>query len=119
MFATFHPSAVLRAGGPTSKIGVQFMEDLRRFVAVISDGKRPGLNVDCVKCGRGERKGVAEVWDRNIGACKKHAEQAGIVSGSASSARKRQGGGVQGRVKPSVTSRLKPGPSAIRGTLFG
>lgn len=129
-FATAHPSAVLRSGGQTSQIGRVFVEDLRNWAKVVSDWKRPGLNVDCVKCGRGDRKGVAEVWERNLGACKKHAEQAGIgiegigggggrTDGRVSSARGRQGGERRKAANPYVTSRQRRGSSPTPGTLFG
>lgn len=116
LFSTVHPSAVLRSGGRTSKLGIQFEGDIGRFASVIMDAKRPGLEVDCVKCGRGERKGMGEVWERNVGVCRKHEES---VFGGASSVRKRRGGGVRARVKPSVTSRPAPGSDATPGILFG
>lgn len=108
-----HPSAVLRAGGSTAKIGREFSEQLGRFASVITDGKRPGLEVDCVKCGRGERKGMAVRWERNVGACEKH--ESGIVS----SVSGRRGGGRQPQARRSATSRPTPGSSATPGTLFG
>jgi DNA polymerase len=111
MFATFHPSAVLRAGGQTSQIGRQFVEDLEVWATVISSWKRPGLNVDCVKC-----KGMAEEWEKNMGVCRKHAP---LAFGTVTSAKRRRSGGVQGQEKRSVTSRPKPGPSATPGMLFG
>lgn len=116
-YATFHPSAVMRAGGSTSKIGKVFVEDLERWAAVISDGKRPPLNVDCVKCGRGDRKGMAEMWERNLGVCRKHAELAGI--GFVSTAASRRGGGVRAQARHSAISRPGRGRSATPGTLFG
>jgi len=124
LFATVHPSAVLRAGGATSKIGRQFRGDLEVWASVVADAKRPGLEVDCVKCGRGDRLGRAEVWDRNIGACRKHATQAGMGgeggggTGGVSTAARRRAGGPS-KANPSVTSPRGRGQSAIPGSLFG
>jgi uracil-DNA glycosylase len=116
LFSAVHPAAVLRSGGVTSKIGREFREDLETFRDMICRWGRPGLEVDCVKCGRGERRGMAEIWERNIGVCRKHAELAGI--GSASSVARRPGGGVR-RGNRSATSRQGPGENVTRGTLFG
>ena len=120
MMAAVHPAAVLRSGGITSKMGREWRECMGRWASVIADGKRPGLEVDCVKCGRGERKGMANVWDRNLGACRKHAQLAGINGGTggASSVAGKPGGGRRtgGRSATSRPGRTrKPTPPSLFG----
>lgn len=118
LFATWHPAAVLRSGGLTSNIGKEFSDDLVMFSRVIQDWKRPGLNLDCVKCGRGERRGRATVWEKNLGACTNHAKIAGFAS-AVSSAAKSRSGARKSQGSSSATSRRKRGESVIPGTLFG
>ena len=115
--ATWHPSAVLRSGGLNSRLGKEFQADLMMFATVIADHKRPGLNVDCVRCGRGERKGKAQIWERNVGVCQRCAPHVGFA-GYASSAERRPRT-RQAKGKAFASSPRSRGSNATPTTLFG
>ena len=83
-YATWHPSAALRAG-KDSPLDKEFVDDLREWAGVIMGDREPSDNRTCVKCRR-----EVEVWDDNkLGWCREHGASIAKVGGRKRKAAKR------------------------------